>query len=88
DYSKNRITDKTRTLLTHLARECHVPAKRDAMWAGEHVNVTENRAALHIALRAPMGVSFRDTTGEVSCGVGETLARLRDFSERVRDGRW
>jgi len=88
DYSKNRVTDKTRTLLTHLARECHVPAKRDAMWAGEHVNVTENRAALHIALRAPKGVTFRDSSGEVSSGVGETLARMRDFSERVRDGRW
>ena len=43
DYSKNRITDKTLTLLTHLVRECGLPAKRDAMWAGENVNVTEDR---------------------------------------------
>ncbi|ODP32511.1 glucose-6-phosphate isomerase [Pandoraea sp. ISTKB] len=88
DYSKNRITEKTRTLLTHLARECHLPAKRDAMWDGQHVNVTEDRAALHIALRAPKDVSFHDTSGDVSQGVRETLSRMRDFSERVRDGRW
>ncbi len=88
DYSKNRITDKTRTLLAHLARECHVPAKRDAMWAGEHVNVTEDRAALHVALRAPQGAAFRDAAGDVSAGVHQTLARMRAFSERVRDGRW
>ncbi|VVE87156.1 glucose-6-phosphate isomerase [Pandoraea bronchicola] len=88
DYSKNRITEKTRTLLTHLARECDLPAKRDAMWAGEHVNVTENRAALHVALRAPKGTVFRDTTGDVSGGVFETLARMRAFSESVREGHW
>lgn len=88
DYSKNRITEKTRTLLTHLARECNLPAKRDAMWAGEHVNVTENRAALHIALRAPKGMVFRDATSDVSRGVLETLERMRAFSESVRDGRW
>ncbi|VVD83218.1 glucose-6-phosphate isomerase [Pandoraea capi] len=88
DYSKNRITEKTRTLLTHLARECHLPAKRDAMWDGQHVNVTEDRAALHIALRAPKDVLFHDTSGDVSQGVRETLSRMRDFSERVRDGRW
>ncbi|MDM8357285.1 glucose-6-phosphate isomerase [Pandoraea communis] len=88
DYSKNRITEKTRTLLTHLARECNLPAKRDAMWAGEHVNVTENRAALHIALRAPKGMVFRDATSDVSSLVLETLERMRAFSESVRDGRW
>ncbi|MGC7402675.1 glucose-6-phosphate isomerase [Pandoraea pneumonica] len=88
DYSKNRVTEKTRTLLTHLARECDVPGKRDAMWAGEHVNVTEDRAALHIALRAPKGVTFSDTTGDVSTSVHATLARMRKFSDEVRDGRW
>ncbi|VVD65071.1 glucose-6-phosphate isomerase [Pandoraea fibrosis] len=88
DYSKNRITEKTRTLLTLLARECDLPAKRDAMWAGKHVNVTENRAALHVALRAPKGMAFRDATSDVSSGILETLARMRAFSERVRDGRW
>ncbi|WP_231606155.1 glucose-6-phosphate isomerase [Pandoraea apista] len=88
DYSKNRITEKTRTLLTHLARECDLPAKRDAMWAGKHVNVTENRAALHIALRAPKGMVFRDTTSEVSSGILSMLTRMRAFSESVRDGRW
>ncbi|WP_374618652.1 glucose-6-phosphate isomerase [Pandoraea sp.] len=88
DYSKNRITDKTRTLLTHLARECDLPAKREAMWAGEHVNVTENRAALHVALRAPKGMTFHDAAGEVSSGIFETLARMRAFSDNVRNGRW
>jgi glucose-6-phosphate isomerase len=88
DYSKNRITETTRTLLAQLARECGLPAKRDAMWAGDAVNVTENRAALHVALRAPQGMTFHDAAGDVSHGVHDTLTRMRAFSERVRDGRW
>lgn len=88
DYSKNRITGTTRTLLAQLARECGLPAKRDAMWAGEAVNITENRAALHVALRAPQDMTFRDAAGDISRGVRETLSRMRAFSESVRDGRW
>ncbi|VVD67838.1 glucose-6-phosphate isomerase [Pandoraea morbifera] len=88
DYSKNRITDKTLTLLTHLARECGLPAKRDAMWAGENVNVTEDRAALHVALRAPRSMAFRDASGDVSQGVCDTLSRMRAFSDSVRSGAW
>ncbi|MBN9095829.1 glucose-6-phosphate isomerase [Pandoraea pnomenusa] len=88
DYSKNRITEKTRTLLTHLARECNLPAKRDAMWAGENVNVTEQRAALHVALRAPCTMAFHDASGDVSHGVSDTLSRMRAFSDSVRSGAW
>lgn len=88
DYSKNRITEKTRTLLTHLARECNLPAKRDAMWAGENVNVTEQRAALHVALRAPRTMAFHDASGDVSHGVSDTLSRMRAFSDSVRSGAW
>ncbi|AHB78194.1 MULTISPECIES: glucose-6-phosphate isomerase [Pandoraea] len=88
DYSKNRITDKTLTLLTHLVRECGLPAKRDAMWAGENVNVTEDRAALHVALRAPRTMAFHDASGDVSHGVSDTLSRMRAFSDSVRSGAW
>lgn len=88
DYSKNRITDKTLTLLTHLVRECGLPAKRDAMWAGENVNVTEDRAALHVALRAPHTMAFHDASGDVSHGVSDTLSRMRAFSDSVRSGAW
>ena len=55
DYSKNRVTDETLTLLLHLARETGVEARRDAMFAGERINVTEDRAVLHTALRALVG---------------------------------
>ena len=58
DYSKNRVTDETLALLFGLARECGVAEKRDAMFRGEHVNVSEDRAALHPALRAPRGSSM------------------------------
>ncbi|GAB3628721.1 glucose-6-phosphate isomerase [Pandoraea terrae] len=88
DYSKNRINDKTLTLLTQLARDCNVAGKRDAMWRGEHVNVTEDRAALHVALRAPAGVTFRDMQGDVSGMVRASLARMRTFADAVRDGKW
>ncbi|WP_153075340.1 glucose-6-phosphate isomerase [Paraburkholderia bonniea] len=82
DFSKHRITDATLRLFTQLAREAQVEARRDAMFAGAIVNPTEDRAALHTALRADaVQAPFH---AEVHAG----LARMADFSARVRDGRW
>ncbi|PSB92129.1 glucose-6-phosphate isomerase [Candidatus Pandoraea novymonadis] len=88
DYSKNRITDKTITLLAQLARDCDVVARRDAMWHGAPVNTSENRAALHIALRAPDDSAFRYLPNSVSDMVRSSLARMRKFAYAVRDGTW
>jgi glucose-6-phosphate isomerase len=69
DYSKNRVTDETMSLLMDLARECGVPERRDAMFRGEHINVSEDRAVLHVALRMPRDVSTRCWTG---CGISRS----------------
>src|SRR5439155_20326892 len=88
DYSKNRITGETLRLLFELAEERGVAERRDAMFAGEKINVTENRAVLHVALRAPRGERI-DVDGEdVVSKVQEVLDRLSDFSERSRRGAW
>src|SRR5947208_4173822 len=88
DYSKNRITDETIRLLLELAEERGVAERRDAMFAGEKINVTENRAVLHVALRAPRGERI-DVDGEdVVPKVHEVLDRMSDFSERIRRGAW
>jgi glucose-6-phosphate isomerase len=82
DYSKNRITDGTLRLLLDLAAECGVAERRDAMFAGEHINVTEDRAVLHVALRAPEGSPYARPE------VFEVLDRMSAFADRVRSGEW
>jgi glucose-6-phosphate isomerase len=88
DYSKNRITDETLRLLLGLAAERGVAERRDAMFAGEHINVTEDRAVLHVALRAPPDATI-DVDGEnVVPKVQAVLERMSAFSDRVRSGEW
>ena len=88
DYAKHRLNDETLTKLFALARRADVEGLRDAMWAGEHINVTEDRAVLHIALRAPKGVVFTDEGHDVVPDVHEVLDRMASFSNRVRSGEW
>jgi len=88
DYAKHRLSDETLTKLFGLARRADVEGLRDAMWAGEHINVTEDRAVLHIALRAPKGVAFTDEGHDVVPDVHEVLDRMASFSNRVRSGEW
>ncbi|GGB59751.1 glucose-6-phosphate isomerase [Deinococcus soli (ex Cha et al. 2016)] len=88
DYSKNRVTDETLTLLLDLARETGVTAKRDAMFAGEKINVTEGRAVLHTALRAPEGATVLVDGHNVVPDVHEVLGRMAAFADQVRAGTW
>jgi len=88
DYSKNRISDETLRLLIELARERGVAERRDAMFAGEHINVTEDRAVLHVALRAPHDEVIEADGENVVPKVHEVLDRMSDFADRVRDGDW
>ena len=88
DYAKHRLNDETLSKLFALARRADVEGLRDAMWAGEHINVTEDRAVLHIALRAPKGVVFTDEGHDVVPDVHEVLDRMASFSNRVRSGEW
>src|SRR6201996_5694520 len=86
DYSKNRVTDETMALLVELAEESGVPARRDAMFRGEHINVSEDRAVLHTALRLPETASLVVDGQDVVADVHAVLARMRDFANRVRSG--
>jgi len=86
DYSKNRITDETLALLAELAEESGVPARRDAMFRGEHINVSENRAVLHTALRLPATAQLVVDGQDVVADVHAVLARMREFATRVRSG--
>src|SRR5579862_2021850 len=88
DYSKNRITDETIQLLIQLAKESGLRQRIDAMFHGEKINLTENRAVLHTALRAPRGASVLVDGKNVVPGVHEMLDRMADFSNRVRSGAW
>ena len=88
DYSKNRVTDETLALLLRLADECGLRARIDAMFRGDRINVTENRAVLHVALRAPKGASIVVDGENVVPGVHEVLDRMAAFSGRVRSGDW
>ena len=88
DYSKNRVTDETLRLLQGLASETGVAARRDAMFAGEHINVTEDRAVLHVALRMPRGRSLIVDGRDVVADVHEVLDRMGAFADRVRSGEW
>src|SRR5271170_4489686 len=88
DYSKHRVTDETLRLLLALADEVGLRARIDAMFRGDKINVTEKRAVLHIALRAPRGVSIGVDGDDVVPKVHEVLDRMADFSARIRDGSW
>jgi len=88
DYSKNRVTDETLRLLLALAEERGLSGRIEAMFRGEKINVTENRAVLHTALRAPQGTSIVVDGEDVVPGVHAVLERMADFSERVRSGGW
>jgi glucose-6-phosphate isomerase len=88
DYSKNRVTADTIKLLLQLAEERGVAERRDAMFEGERINVTENRAVLHVALRAPKGERIEVDGEDVVLGVHEVLDRMSEFSDRIRAGAW
>jgi glucose-6-phosphate isomerase len=88
DYSKNRVTDETMELLVALAEESGVPEKRAAMFRGDHINVSENRPVLHVALRMPRSESLVVDGTDVVAEVHEVLDRMADFSNRIRSGDW
>lgn len=88
DYSKHRITRKTLELLVDLARAAGVEARRDAMFAGEHINTSEDRAVLHTALRLPADASLTVDGQNVVADVHEVLDRMGDFTDRLRSGEW
>ncbi len=88
DYSKNRINDETLRLLVELAEQSGLRARIDAMFRGEQINVTENRAVLHVALRAPKGTSIIVDGKNVVPEVHAVLDKMADFANRVRSGQW
>jgi glucose-6-phosphate isomerase len=88
DYSKNRLDGRTLELLAALARERGVEARRDAMFAGEKINNTEQRAVLHTALRAPRGTRLVVDGQDVIADVHAVLGRVRVFTDAVRSGEW
>jgi glucose-6-phosphate isomerase len=88
DYSKNRVTDETMRLLVALAEESGVAERRDAMFRGEHINVSEDRAVLHVALRMPADQHLVVDGADVVAQVHEVLGRMADFASRVRSGEW
>ena len=88
DYSKNRITGETVDLLVELARAAGMPERREAMFAGERINVTEDRSVLHVALRMPRDRSLVVDGEDVVRQVHEVLERMSAFCERVRGGEW
>jgi glucose-6-phosphate isomerase len=88
DYAKNRITTETMGLLVDLARQAGVEARRDAMFGGKPINVTEGRAVLHVALRDPTDRPVLVDGEDVKPGIRAVLARMEAFSEAVRSGAW
>ena len=88
DYSKNRVTDDTLALLRRLAEECGLRERIDAMFRGDKINVTEDRAVLHVALRAPRGASIIVDGKNVVPEVHAVLDAMADFATRVRSGAW
>ena len=88
DYSKNRVNNQTLELLLQLAEESGLRSRIDAMFGGEKINITENRAVLHVALRAPRGASFVVDGSNVVPDVHAVLDKMADFSNRVRSGAW
>ncbi|HEX3717887.1 MAG TPA: glucose-6-phosphate isomerase [Verrucomicrobiae bacterium] len=88
DYSKNRITDQTVKLLVQLAKESGLKDRIAAMFSGEKINITENRAVLHVALRAPKGATITVDGKNVVTEVHAVLDKMAEFSNRVRSGAW
>ena len=88
DYSKNRITEQTLKLLLDLAQAAGLRGRIDAMFRGEKINVSERRAVLHVALRAPRGASILVDGENVVPGVHAVLDRMADFANRIRGGDW
>jgi len=87
DYSKNRMSDETLALLLELAEQSGLRERIDAMFAGEKINVTEDRAVLHVALRAPRSESIKVDGLDVVPGVHEVLGRMGELAEQIRSGR-
>jgi glucose-6-phosphate isomerase len=88
DYSKNRVTDETMALLIELAAESGVPQRRDAMFRGEHINVSENRAVLHVALRMPATARLVADGKDVIPEVHAVLSRMRELATKIRSGKF
>jgi glucose-6-phosphate isomerase len=88
DYSKNRVTDETLRLLLRLADECGLRARIDAMFRGDKINITEKRAVLHTALRAPKGASIMVDGENVVTAVHAVLDKMAAFCDRIRSGNW
>jgi len=88
DLSKNLLTDDVRDALVELAEQVDVPGRRDAMYAGEHINITEDRAVLHTALRRPAADSLTVDGQDVVADVHEVLEKIYTFARRVRSGEW
>jgi glucose-6-phosphate isomerase len=88
DYSKNRITDETLKFLLRVAEDAGLQSRIDAMFRGEKINLTENRAVLHTALRAPRGASIVVDGENVVPKIHAVLDKMADFSDRVRSGKW
>src|SRR6202045_135763 len=88
DYSKNRIDDETLRLLIELAEQSGLRARIDAMFRGDKINVTEDRAVLHVALRAPRGASILVDGKNVVPEVHAVLDKMADFAQRIRSGQW
>jgi glucose-6-phosphate isomerase len=88
DYSKNRVTDETLTLLVELAEQVGLAARIEAMFSGERINVSENRSVLHVALRMPKGSTLIVDGEDVVAQVHEVLDRMGAFADRVRSGEW
>lgn len=88
DLSKNLITPEVRDALLDLAREAHLEERIDAMFRGEHINLTEDRAVLHTALRLPVDKDLEVDGQDVAADVHEVLGRMRDFATALRSGSW
>jgi len=88
DYSKHRVTRQTLTLLTDLARAAGLEERRDAMYAGEHINTSEDRAVLHTALRLPRTAKLTVDGQDVVADVHEVLDAMGEFTDRLRSGAW
>ena len=88
DYSKNRITDETLRLLVELAEQSGLRERIDAMFCGEHINTTEDRAVLHVALRAPAGASIAVDGADIVPEVHAVLDRMAVFADAIRAGQW
>ena len=88
DYSKNRITDETLALLLELANESGLAGRIEAMFRGDKINISEERAVLHVALRAPPSTAILVDGEDVMPDIRAVLGRMADFADRVRSGAW